>query len=91
MRFSAFNQRTTPEILGKISRMSADISHDQNTGASFYTVRVAVPEAETARLGDVRLVPGMPVEVFVRTEQRTVLSYLVKPLNDQFSRAFREE
>ncbi len=91
LRFSAFNQRTTPEILGKISRMSADISQDQSTGASFYTVRVAVPETETARLGDVRLVPGMPVEVFIETEERTVLSYLVKPLNDQFSRAFREE
>ena len=91
LRFSAFNQRTTPEILGKISRMSADISQDPNTGASFYTVRVAVPETETARLGDVRLVPGMPVDVFIETEERTVLSYLVKPLNDQFSRAFREE
>ena len=91
LRFSAFNQRTTPEILGKISRMSADISKDPNTGASFYTVRVGVPETETARLGDVRLVPGMPVDVFIETEERTVLSYLVKPLNDQFSRAFREE
>ena len=91
LRFSAFNQRTTPEILGKISRMSADISQDPNTGAPFYTVRVAVPETETARLGGVRLVPGMPVDVFIETEERTVLSYLVKPLNDQFSRAFREE
>ena len=91
LRFSAFNQRTTPEILGKISRMSADISQDPATGASFYTVRVGVPEAETARLGDVRLVPGMPVDVFIETEERTVLSYLIKPLDDQFSRAFREE
>jgi HlyD family secretion protein len=91
LRFSAFNVRTTPEILGVISRISADVSPDPNTGASFYTVRVAVPKEETARLGNVRLVPGMPVDVFIETEERTVLSYLVKPLNDQFNRAFREE
>ena len=90
LRFSAFNQRTTPEIAGQVSRVSADISIDQRSGQLFYTVRVAVAAADLARLGQVRLVPGMPVEVFLHTEERSVLSYLVKPLHDQVERAFRE-
>jgi HlyD family secretion protein len=90
LRFSAFNQRTTPEISGTISRVSADVSTDQRSGQSFYTVRIALPAEETARLGNVKLVPGMPVEAFVKTYDRTVLSYFIKPLEDQVMRAFRE-
>jgi HlyD family secretion protein len=90
LRFSAFNQRTTPEISGTISRVSADVSTDQRSGQSFYTVRIALPVEETARLGNVKLVPGMPVEAFVKTYDRTVLSYFLKPLEDQVMRAFRE-
>ncbi len=90
LRFSAFSQRTTPEITGTVSRISADITADQRTGLSFYTIRIAIPPEELVRLGDVRMVPGMPVETFVQTGERTVLSYLVKPLHDQISRAFRE-
>jgi HlyD family secretion protein len=91
LRFSAFNQRTTPEITGSVSRISADITTDERTGASYYTVRVAMSAEEIARLGDVALVPGMPVEVFIKTGDRKVLSYLVKPLTDQIARAFREQ
>lgn len=90
LRFTAFNQRTTPEIRGEVSRVSADLSTDQRTGSSFYTVRLAVPKAETSRLGQVRLIPGMPVEAFVQTGERTVLSYLTKPLTDQIAKAWRE-
>jgi HlyD family secretion protein len=90
LRFSAFNQRTTPEISGAISRISADVSTDQRSGQSFYTVRIALPAEEIARLGNVKLVPGMPVEAFMKTYDRTVLSYFVKPLEDQGLRAFRE-
>lgn len=90
LRFSAFNQRTTPEISGSISRISADVSVDQRTGMSFYTIRVNISPEEIARLGEVKLVPGMPVEVFAKTYDRSVLSYLAKPLQDQISRAFRE-
>jgi HlyD family secretion protein len=90
LRFSAFNQRTTPEISGTISRVSADVSTDQRSGQSFYTVRIALPAEETARLGNVKLVPGMPVEAFIKTYDRTVLSYFIKPLEDQVMRAFRE-
>jgi HlyD family secretion protein len=91
LRFSAFNQRTTPELLGTVTRISADVTQDQKTGASFYTVRIAVPENEIARLGELKLVAGMPVEAFVQTGERNVVSYLVKPLSDQFMRAFREK
>jgi HlyD family secretion protein len=90
LRFSAFNQRTTPELNGAVSVVSADISTDPKTGASFYTVRIAISGAELARLGGLKLVPGMPVESFIQTEQRTVLSYLTKPLVDQALKAFRE-
>jgi HlyD family secretion protein len=90
MRFSAFNQRTTPEINGTVSRISADVSTDTRTGQPFYTLRVNLPAAEVARLGGARLVPGMPVETFLSTEDRSVLSYLIKPLRDQVARAFRE-
>ena len=91
LRFSAFNQRTTPELDGTVSRISADISQDQKTGASFYTLRITVPETQLARLDGLKLVAGMPVEAFMQTNQRTVLSYLVRPLHDQITRAFREK
>jgi HlyD family secretion protein len=91
LRFTTFNQRTTPEIFGTITRISADISTDQRSGASYYTIRIGMSGDEIARLGEVRLVPGMPVETFVQTGERTVMSYLVKPLYDQLSRAFREK
>jgi HlyD family secretion protein len=90
LRFTSFNQRTTPQIEGELVRMSADISQDQKTGQSYYTVRIAFTGAEIRRLGEVKLVPGMPVECFIQTEQRTVLSYLLKPVDDQVARAFRE-
>jgi HlyD family secretion protein len=90
LRFSAFNQRTTPEIVGLLSRISADISQDQKTGLSYYLGRVSLSSAELSKLAGLKLLPGMPVEAFVRTEDRTVLSYLVKPLHDQIAKAFRE-
>lgn len=91
LRLSAFNQRTTPELNGTISRISPDTTIDQRTGQSYYTVRVSLPPEEVARLGDVRLMPGMPVEAFVQTGERTMISYLAKPFSDQLMRAFREK
>jgi HlyD family secretion protein len=90
LRFTSFNQRTTPEIYGNVTRISADAATDQRTGLTYYTIRVALLPDQVAKLGEVKLVPGMPVETFVQTGERTVLSYLVKPLYDQLSRAFRE-
>jgi membrane fusion protein, type I secretion system len=91
LRFSAFNLRTTPEINGTITRVSADTATDQRTGQTYYTTRIAMTKSEIARLGDIKLIPGMPVEAFVQTGERTVMSYLMKPLQDQFMRAFREK
>ena len=91
LRFSAFNMRTTPEINGTVVRVGADTTTDQRTGQSYYLVRIAMTANEIGRLGDVKLTPGMPVEAFIQTGQRTLVSYLVKPLRDQLMRAFREK
>lgn len=91
LRFSAFNQRTTPELVGEIAYVSAATSIDQATNQPFYIAEISVSETELAKLGDNRLRPGMPLEVFITTENRTAISYLAKPLLDQFERALREQ
>jgi len=91
LRFSAFNIRTTPELNGTVVRIAADTTNDQRTGQSYYVVRIAMTAGELGRLGDVKLTPGMPVEAFIQTGERTMLSYLVKPLHDQLMRSFREK
>jgi HlyD family secretion protein len=90
LRFSAFNQQTTPQIAGEVTSISPDLSRDPMTGEVYFTVRIAIPESELAKLGKNKLQPGIPVEVHITTEDRTALSYLVKPMTDQISRAFRE-
>lgn len=89
--FPAFNQRETPELNGKVALISADVSQDQKTGAAFYTIRITIPQAEITRLGDRKLIPGMPAEAFVQTNPRTVISYIVRPLRDQLNKTFRDE
>jgi HlyD family secretion protein len=91
VRFSAFNQRTTPQLTGSVSYVSADTSHDQQTNASYFTVRVVLPDEERRRLAGQQLVPGMPAEVFMQTGSRTMMSYLFKPIVDQMRRAFVEQ
>ena len=89
VRFSAFNQRTTPQLEGVVSYVSADLSQDrQATNASYYTVRVTLPPSERHRLGSLQFVSGMPVEVFLQTGSRTMMSYLLKPISDQLNRTF---
>ena len=94
VRIMAGNQRTTPEIAGVLTRVSADLSRDQQVGNQpaipYYTVRISLPAEEVARLKDIRLVPGMPAEVFIQTHERTPLEYLLKPLEEQIARTFRE-
>src|SRR6266851_5368490 len=93
IRFSAFNQRTTPQIVGLVSFVSADVSHDQTASAasvSFFTVRMTLPEDELRRLAGLQLVSGMPAEVFMQTGSRTMMSYLMKPITEQLQRAFVE-
>lgn len=90
MRFAALNQRTTPEIEGDVTLVSADLTYDQRTGSGYYTVRVSLKPEEVAKLGVAKLVPGMPVDVFIQTPGRTALAYLIKPLREQAERAFKE-
>jgi HlyD family secretion protein len=90
LRFSSFNQRTTPEVAGEVSLISADLTQDQRTGVGYYTVRVTPKPDGLAPLGD-KLIPGMPVDAFIQTGGRTAFSYLVKPLRDQAARAFKEK
>jgi membrane fusion protein, type I secretion system len=90
LRFSAFNQATTPEINGLVTRVSADVIQDQKSNTAYYTVRIGISMAEVARLSGLKLIPGMPVDAFIQTGDRTVMSYLVKPLQDQVQKAFRE-
>ena len=91
LRFSAFNQRSTPEISGTVDGISANVIIDELSGQSFYKVRLGVSKGEIARLGGQKLISGMPVEAFIRTAERSALNYLLKPLADQLNRAFREE
>jgi HlyD family secretion protein len=91
LRFSSFNVRTTPEINGAVVRIAADTSTDQRTGQTYYLVRISMTADELKRLGDVKLTPGMPVEAFIQTGERTMLSYLIKPLHEQLMRSFREK
>lgn len=90
MHFSAFDARTTPVVAGKVSKVSADIFTDERTGQAYYRADVAIDEVVLAELDGRRLVPGMPVEAFIATEDRSALSYFVKPMADYFNRAFRE-
>jgi HlyD family secretion protein len=90
LRFPAFNLRATPELRGKVTRVPADLTREATTGIGYYVVRIQVDEDGLALLGDFKLHPGMPVEAFIETGQRSALSYLVKPFSDQFARAFRE-
>jgi HlyD family secretion protein len=91
LRFSALDQRKTPELTGTVKLISADAFQDENTRQSYYRAEIVLSEGEEARLpADTTLLPGMPVEAFIRTEDRTPLAYLVKPLTDYFTKAFRE-
>ncbi|MFT4121599.1 HlyD family type I secretion periplasmic adaptor subunit [Bradyrhizobium sp.] len=91
LRFTNFNQRTTPEIDGEVIRIGADVSRDDKAGPTYFLVRIAIPKPEMQKLAATRLLPGMPVEVFIPTSERTLMSYLMKPLADQVHRAFREK
>ncbi len=91
LRFSALDQRETPELFGTVMQVSADAFEDQGSGISFYRAEVVLNEGEQNRLpkGTI-LIPGMPVETFIRTDDRSPMAYLVKPLADYFTKAFRE-
>ncbi len=90
LRFPAFNQRETPELQGRVLTISADTFTDESSGFTFYKAEVAPEDGQIALLNGQDLLPGMPVEALIKTDERTPLSYLVKPMSDYFYRAFRE-
>lgn len=99
VRFSAFNQRTTPVLEASVARISADVMQDNSRNGAepavreavpYYSLRLTLTEDSQKQLGSLKLVPGMPVEAHVTTDRRTAMSYFMKPLSDQFARAFRE-
>jgi HlyD family secretion protein len=90
VRIHASNQRITPELHGSVTRISADVSRDQQTGTPFYTIRVGLPPEEIKRLGSLKLIAGMQAEVFVQVNERTPFEYFFKPMQEQITRAFRE-
>ena len=89
VRFSAFNRRTTPELNGEVIEIGADVTQDDKRNESYYSVRIRIPDSELARMEGLRPVAGMPVEAFIETSPRTVMSYLVKPMLEQVDRTFR--
>ncbi|MDA9207558.1 HlyD family type I secretion periplasmic adaptor subunit [Octadecabacter sp.] len=91
VRFSALDQRTTPELYGRVAIVSADAFTDDATRASYYRAEITLNEGETSRLPEgATLIPGMPVEAFIRTADRTPLNYLTRPLMDYIARTFRD-
>ena len=89
VRFPAFNQSTTPEFNGVVARVAADLTREPQINQAYYLARIALSDEEMKRLGQLKLVPGMPAEVQIKTGERTALSYLVKPLSDQIALAFK--
>jgi HlyD family secretion protein len=91
IQFPAFDQRTTPTLLGSVIQVSADIFSDERTQQSYYRAEIRINEGEIARLPEHRqLIPGMPVNAFVATDARTPMAYFIKPFADYFTKAFRE-
>lgn len=87
--FSAFDRGTTPTLNASLASISPDLKQDPQMGVLYYQARIAVAPEEIERLGAVKVVPGMPIEVFINTGDRTLVSYFLKPLTDQMNRAFR--
>ncbi|HEU6441472.1 MAG TPA: HlyD family type I secretion periplasmic adaptor subunit [Microvirga sp.] len=90
VKVHASNARMMPDLHGKVSRISADVSRDQQSGMTFYTIRVELPQEEIKRLKDLHLIAGMQAEVFIEVNERTPFEYFFKPMKDQIARAFRE-
>ena len=91
LRFSAFNQRSTPEFIGEVTDIASDLSREPQSGVTYYSAHLAVSDEKSPEAMNLKLVPGMPVETFMETGQRTALSYFMKPFRDQMERAFKEE
>ena len=91
LRFSAFNQQATPELMGHVTHLAPDVTTDERTGLRYYSANITIDEGQKQMLPSAALRPGMPVEAFISTGERTALSYFLKPITDQIARAMREE
>ncbi len=89
-RLTAFNRNTTPEMKAKVIMVSPASARDPSTGQEHYIAYVQLVDDAQLKANGMRLVPGMPAEVFVSTQERTPVSYLMKPFTDQMNKAFRE-
>ncbi len=90
IRLTAFNQRTTPTVQGRVLTISADATFDQQNNISYFVARIEILDSEMKKIEGLKLVPGMPADVQIVTTARTALSYLTKPIEDQFAKAFKE-
>ena len=90
LHFASFSARTTPELMGHVTVVSADALHDQNTQSSYYRAEIVLQPGEVEKLENLVLLPGMPVEAYIKTADRTPMSYLLQPFTDYFKKAFRE-
>ena len=90
IRFSAYKQRSTPLVMGRVIYVAADRTADEQTGVPYYVIQVKADESSLQQAKDVKLYPGMPAEVFIRTRQRTALQYLIEPVTNTLRRSLRE-
>jgi HlyD family secretion protein len=91
VRIMAGNQRTMIDLFGEINYIAADLTREKDQpNMVYYQVRASIPEEEVRRLENLKLVPGMPAELFIQTHERTPLEYLLKPFQEQLARTFRE-
>ncbi|MFN3606567.1 MAG: HlyD family type I secretion periplasmic adaptor subunit, partial [Cypionkella sp.] len=88
--FPAFSARTTPEMFGQITNISADAIVDQNSGMAYYRTEIIMTPSEMAKIAGLTLLPGMPVDAFIQTGARTPMAYLIQPFTDYFRNALRE-
>lgn len=91
VRITAFKQRSAPTLDGELAYVSADAIADDRTGESFFQARIEITASQVARLGNLRLQPGMPAEVMVKTGTRTAFQYLAQPIIESANRAWRED
>ena len=90
IRLTAYKQRTTPLVQGSVSYVSGDRLLDTQTGAPYYVVHIGVPPGALADAGNLRLQAGMPAEIFIRTDNRSALDYLLAPVTSYLRRGMRE-
>jgi protease secretion system membrane fusion protein len=91
LRFSAFNQNLTPHVPGVVTHVSADRLVDEKTGFPHYIIKVKIAPEGTEIISNLQIRPGMPVDLFVKTGERTMMNYILKPLLDHFKTSMTEE